>query len=203
MAKTWDTFLPLITPHLAGCPVATVKSYLASTAADFFSRTYIWRDEIDAIYVAANVIEYDLSADTGVVEDVIAVVYGSSSLARTDMRLIGAENLSNVGEPRQYWIQADNTIRIYPIPEQPAPLKVYAVLKPNRAGTGVEDWVYETWADTIVSGTIAQLAIIPQKEWTDLSLAGMHKSIFERAITTARVRDFRGVSLSVRQRPIA
>jgi hypothetical protein len=80
---------------------------------------------------------------------------------------------------------------------------VYAVLKPNRAGTGVEDWIYETWADTIVSGAIAQLAMIPNKEWTDVSLAAMHKGMFERAITTARTRDFRGVKLSVRQRPFA
>lgn len=203
MAKTWDAFFPLINPHLPGCPDATLRQYLASTAADFFARTYLWRDEVDAIYVAPRVIEYDLSADTGLVEDVISVVYGGASLERTDLRLIGAEKLSDTGEPRQYWVQADNTIRLYPIPEQPTPLKVYAVLKPNRAGTGVEDWIYETWADTIVSGAIAQLAMIPNKEWTDVSMAGMHKSVFERAITSARVRDFRGVKLSVRQRPIA
>lgn len=203
MAKTWDAFFPLINPHLPGCPDASLRQYLASTAADFFARTYLWRDEVDAIYVAPRVIEYDLSADTGLVEDVISVVYGGASLERTDLRLIGAEKLSDTGEPRQYWVQADNTIRLYPIPEQPTPLKVYAVLKPNRAGTGVEDWIYETWADTIVSGAIAQLALIPNKEWTDVSMAGMHKSVFERAITSARVRDFRGVKLSVRQRPIA
>lgn len=203
MAKTWDAFFPLINPHLPGCPDASLRQYLASTAADFFARTYLWRDEVDAIYVAPRVIEYDLSADTGLVEDVISVVYGGASLERTDLRLIGAEKLSDTGEPRQYWVQADNTIRLYPIPEQPTPLKVYAVLKPNRAGTGVEDWIYETWADTIVSGAIAQLAMIPNKEWTDVSMAGMHKSVFERAITSARVRDFRGVKLSVRQRPIA
>lgn len=203
MAKTWDAFFPLINPHLPGCPDASLRQYLASTAADFFARTYLWRDEVDAIYVAPRVIEYDLSADTGLVEDVISVVYGGASLERTDLRLIGAEKLSDTGEPRQYWVQADNTIRLYPIPEQPTSLKVYAVLKPNRAGTGVEDWIYETWADTIVSGAIAQLAMIPNKEWTDVSMAGMHKSVFERAITSARVRDFRGVKLSVRQRPIA
>jgi len=203
MAKTWDAFFPLINPHLPGCPDASLRQYLASTASDFFARTYVWRGEVDAVVVAPNVVEYDLSADTGLVEDVISVVYDGSALERTDLRLIGAEKLSDTGEPRKYWIQSDTTIRIYPIPEQAAPLKVYAVLKPSRTGTGVEDWIYETWADTIVSGTIAQLAMIPNKEWTDVSLAGMHKSMFERAVISARVRDFRGVKLSVRQRPIA
>lgn len=203
MAKLWADFLPLLAPHLPGCPDPSLKLYLASAASDFFARSYIWRDEIDAIFVAPRVIEYDLSADTGLVEDVISVVYGGASLERTDLRLLPSEKLSDTGEPRQYWVQADNTIRIYPIPEKATPLKVYAVLKPNRTGTGVEDWIYETWADTIVSGAIAQLAMIPNKEWTDVSLAGMHKGLFERAITNARIRDFRGVKLSVRQRPIA
>lgn len=88
MAKLWADFLPLLAPHLPGCPDPSLKLYLASAASDFFARSYIWRDEIDAIFVAPRVIEYDLSADTGLVEDVISVVYGGASLERTDLRLL-------------------------------------------------------------------------------------------------------------------
>lgn len=203
MAKSWDTFLPLITPHLSGCQIATIKLYLASTAADFFARTYLWREQINGITVTAGNVDYELDPDAGLVEDVISVVYGETTLTRTDLRLIGTEKLSETGEPREFWVQADNSIRIFPIPEEGTTLKVYAVLKPSRAGSGVEDWIYETFADTIVSGTIAQLAMIPGKEWTDVALAGMHKGLFERAITNARIRDFRGVHRMVRQRPAA
>lgn len=203
MAKSWDTFLPLITPHLSGCQVATIKLYLASTAADFFARTYLWREQINGITVSTGVVDYELDPDAGLVEDIISVVYGEATLTRTDLRLIGAEKLSETGEPREFWVQADNSIRIFPIPQTGTTLKVYAVLKPSRSGTGVEDWIYETWADTIVSGTIAQLAMIPGKEWTDVAMAGMHKGLFEKAITNARIRDFRGVHRMVRQRPAA
>jgi hypothetical protein len=180
-----------------------MRLYLASTAADFFARTYLWREQIDAIYVSPNQVDYDLDADCGLVENVISVVYGEATLTRTDLRLIGTEKLSEVGEPREYWIQADNSIRIFPTPEERTTLKVYAVLKPNRNGTGVEDWIYETWADTIVSGAIAQLAMTPGKEWSDVALSSMHKGLYERAITNARIRDFRGVRMMVRQRPAA
>ena len=203
MAKLWDDFIPLISPHLPGCPNASMRLYLASTAADFFARTYLWREQIDAIYIAPNQVDYDLDTDTGLVENVISVVHNETPLTRTDLRLIGAEKLSEVGEPREYWIQADNSIRIFPTPEERTVLKVYAVLKPNRSGTGVEDWIYETFADNIVSGAIAQLAMIPGKEWSDIAMAGMHKGLYERAITNARIRDFRGVHLMVRQRPAA
>jgi hypothetical protein len=82
-------------------------------------------------------------------------------------------------------------------------MKVSAILKPSRTGTGVEDWIYETWADTIVDGTIAKLAAIPGKDWTDVAMAESRRAKYERSITTARIRDFRGVRLTVRARPIA
>jgi hypothetical protein len=203
MAKIWDDFLPLISPHLPSCPNASIRMYLGIVASDFFARTYLWREQISAVYVAPNQVEYDLDSDCGLVEDVISVVYGEHTLTRTDLRLIGAEKLSETGEPREFWVHADNSIRIFPTPEERTVLKVYAVLKPNRNGTGVEDWIYETFADTLVSGTIAQLAMIPGKEWSDIALAGMHKGLYERAITNARIRDFRGINLQVRQRPAA
>lgn len=203
MSKRWADFLPLLAPHLPGCPDPSMKLYLASTAADFFARTYLWREQISGITVAAGVVDYDLDPDTGFVEDIISVVYGEQTLTRTDLRLVGTEKLTETGEPREFWVQADNSIRIFPIPEAGTTLKVYAVLKPSRSGTGVEDWIYETWADTIVSGTIAQLAMIPGKEWSDIALAGMHKGLYEKAITNARIRDFRGVRRMVQQRPAA
>jgi hypothetical protein len=203
MAKLWADFLPLLAPHLPGCPDPSLKLYLASTAADFFARTHLWREQIGAIYIVSNQVEYDLDTDTGKVENVISVVYGEQPLTRTDLRLIGPEKLGETGEPREYWVQADNSIRVFPTPTARANFKVYAVLKPNRDGTGVEDWIYETWADTLVSGAIARLAVIPEKEWTNPALASDHKGMYERAITNARVRDYRGVHMMVRQRPAA
>lgn len=202
MAKVWDDFIPLLSPYLPGCPDLSLKSYLALTAADFFARTYLWRDDIDAIYIAPNQIEYDLGADA-VVEDVISVVYNGTKLDRSDIRLVPAERRDETGDPTTYWVQADRSIRVFPTPEERGKLAVTAVLKPSATGTGVEDWIFETWATTINSGVIAQLAMINAKEWTNTDLAMLHKGMYERAITNARIRDFRGVDLSVKMRPAA
>lgn len=200
MAKVWDAFLPLLSPYLPGCPDLTLKSYLALTAADFFARTYLWRDDIDAVYLAPTIIEYDLSADA-VVEDVISVVFNGKQLERSDIRLIPPEWRDKTGDPTKFWIQADRSIRVFPIPDTRGEMKVTAVLKPSTTGSGVEDWVFETWATTINSGVIAQLAMVNGKEWTNPDLATLHKGLYERAITNARIRDFRGVDLSVKMRP--
>jgi hypothetical protein len=202
MAKTWDDFLPLLSPHLSGCPNVTMKQYLGIVASDFFARTYLWRDQIDTIYATTGVVEYDLDGEA-VIEDVISVVLNESTLDRTDLRLVATQNLGQTGEPREFWVKADRSIVLFPTPEENVQLKVYAVLKPSRTATGVEDWIYETWADTLVSGVVARLAMIPNKEWTDVATATSQKAMYERAVTNARIRDFRGINLQVRQRPAA
>jgi hypothetical protein len=198
--KTWDDFLPLVIPHLPGCPNASIKTYLALTAREFFEKTYLWQDDIDAIYLAPNQVEYDLDAEAEV-EDVLAVVLDKEQLDRTEFRLIPFERRDETGSPRLYWIHSDRTIRVFPTPDKRATMKVSAVLKPARNATGVEDWIYDTWADTLVNGVISRLAIMPGKEWTDVNLAAMHKALFEQAITKTRIREYRGVQLKVRQRP--
>lgn len=198
--KTWDDFLPLVIPHLPGCPNASIKTYLALTAREFFEKTYLWQDDIDAIYLAPNQVEYDLDAEAEV-EDVLAVVLDKEQLDRTEFRLIPFERRDEKGQPRMYWIHSDRTIRVFPTPDKRAVMKVSAVLKPARNATGVHDWIYDTWADTLVNGVISRLAIMPGKEWTDVNLAAMHKALFEQAITKTRIREYRGVQLKVRQRP--
>ena len=88
MAKVWDDFLPLVKPHIPGCPDITVKTYLAITAADFFAQTHLWRDDIDPIFTAPGIVEYDLSADV-FVEAVTSVVVDNMALQHTDIRMIG------------------------------------------------------------------------------------------------------------------
>jgi hypothetical protein len=198
--KTWDDFLPLVIPHLPGCPNASIKTYLALAAREFFEKTYLWQDDIDAIYLAPNVVEYDLDAYAEV-EDVLAVVLDNEQLDRTEFRLIPFERRDEKGQPRMYWIHSDRTIRVFPTPDKRAVMQVSAVLKPSRNATGVHDWIYDTWADVLVNGVISRLAIMPGKEWTDAGLAAMHKAMFEQAITKTRIREYRGVQLKVRQRP--
>ena len=200
--KTWDDFLPLLRPHVPSCPDITIKSYLGIVAADFFTRTHLWRDNIDSIYVAPGIYEYDLSADA-LVEHVISVIVDDREVERTDMRLIPNERRYSTGHPTHYWIQSDNAIRLFPIPDKKVTLKLTAVLRPSRTGTGVEDWIYEMWADAIVAGTVAQLTSIPGKDWSSADVYGYNAQKYERAITNARIRDQRGVSNSVQMRPFA
>lgn len=202
MAKVWDDFLPLVKPHIPGCPDITIKTYLAIVASEFFSQTHIWRDNISPIITSPGIVEYDLDADV-LVEAVSSVIVDNTALQQTDMRMIPDDRRYDTGKPTHYWIQSDNAIRLFPIPDSRITLRLTGVLKTSRDATGVEDWIYETWSDAIVCGTIARLAVIPGKEWTDATLAEYNKKQYQQAITNARIRDARGVAYNVAMRPIA
>jgi len=200
--KTWDDFLPLVIPHLPGCPNASIKTYLAQSAADFLARSYIWREDIETVYTSPGVYEYDVDADA-VVEAVLSVANDDRTLIRTDIRQLNPSERSREGLPSHFWVVSDRAIGVWPTPDKSETFRVTAVLKTARNAAGVEDWIFETWADAIVSGTIYRLSVMPGKEWTDLALSGAHRQLFEKAITTARVRDYRWADLCVRPRPFA
>lgn len=202
MNKTWDDFFPLIMPLLPGCPEPTIRQHLAITAADFFTRTHLWREDIDPVYVSPGVYEYDLDAEA-FVEDLISVTVDRRELEHTDMRLIPNEQRYDTGFPTKYWIHSDNSIRLHPIPDTSVVIKMAAVLRPSRAATTIPDWIFELWADTIVAGAVDRLASIPGKDWSNQPMAQHYRLHYEQGITAARVRDTRGVGHTVQMRPFA
>lgn len=195
----WDSVLPLITPHVPSCPEATIKEYLAFTVNDFCAKTHIWREDLDIEYTVANVAEYSVEG-SATIESVLSVVCNGIPLEHTDSRLVDPSTLSDKANPTAFWVVNDTSIRLYKIPDKKYSLKISVALKPSRTATGVEDWIYATWADAIVSGAISRLSIIPNKDWTSPEMYEFHKDVYEQAITNSRIRDLRNVSLKVRYR---
>lgn len=202
MATTWDTIIPLLSPDLPGCPDATLKTALAAVAADFCARTHIWRETLDRQYTIPNIAEYDIEGDA-VIEAPLWVVCNDHTLTHTDARLVNKEDMSSKGEPSMFWVVNDRAIRLFFIPDKKMTLDVTVALKPSRSATGVEDWIYETWADALVSGAIWRLAKVPGKLWSSPEMATAHRLMYEQAVTNARIRDYRTVPLQVSLRPAA
>jgi hypothetical protein len=200
--KTWDSFLPLLVPELPGCPEETMRAALAAVSADFCARTHIWRDSLEPQNTIVDEALYDVD-DFAVLESVLWVLVDGEKLRHTDPRHMRQEDFERKGKPTHFWVVADRSIRLFPIPDDVYEIKGEVALKPSRTSKGVEDWIYETWVDALVSGAIWWLAKTQGKEWSNMDLAMMHKGIYERAITQARIRDYRNVPLSVSMRPFA
>jgi hypothetical protein len=108
----------------------------------------------------------------------------------------GSSTLSSItGTPVAYAQVNDFTIRLFPAPDKGYALKLVAALKPDRLNsTGVENFIFQTYAEVIASGAIYRLAVKPlKKEWSNPELAAYHKAVFETGIDKALYKDMQGV----------
>jgi hypothetical protein len=195
----WSTIHPLILPDLPGCPTPTVDSALAAAAEEFCARTHIWRETLDFEYAVKNVADYTLGA-TAVIETVLWAVLDGDVLQHIDPRYIDKRRLTDVAKPTSFWVVNDTDVRLMPIPDDKYRMDITVAIKPSRTATGIEDWIYESYVDPIVSGAVWRLARVPGKEWTNPETAAYHHRLFERGIVDARVRDHRNTTLRVAQR---
>ena len=186
----WQSFHSLVMPELPGCPILTVDSALALSAADFCARTQMWREMADAIKTRSGEPRYDLSG-SAIIEAVVWAAIGATQLAPTLEMHVSVTDRTRRGTPTQYWVENDTVLYLYPVPDGAYTVSVEVALKPSRTALGVEDWIFETWADAIVSGAIAQLARVPNKEWSNPDLAVYHTMQFDYSVSTARVRGSR------------
>lgn len=173
-----------------------MRSVLAASAAEFLGATHLWREQIDPQQTTPGEPDYTLYADA-VVESPLWVRLDGVELQSTDVRYAPSLPVSP-GRPMHYWRTTDNVVRLYPTPDATYSMDALVVLKPSRTATGVEDWIYETWAEALVDGAVWRLARIPGKSWSNLELAHLHKTRFDRQIANARVRDVRQVDRRVR-----
>lgn len=194
---TVDTLLPLTLPDLPGCPLITVRTALIASAAEFCQRTQIWRQEVGPIQVQKGRAEYGIGAPA-LVEAVVWAKCDGEHLRALDGRHVNPEHWDRVGKPTGFWRVNDTRIRLFPNPDQAYELYLYIALKPARDEIEIPEWLYETWAEAIASGAVWRLARIPMKEWSNPDVAHTHRMMFERAITDARIRDYRNTPMRVK-----
>lgn len=198
----WDDVLHLITPEISTCPEETIKEYLPIVASDFFARTHLWRMSLEQMSTIVDQANYDLTAGCydAKIESVLWLKVDDKNMTHTDSRLVNPEYLSTTGQPTHFWVVNDTEIRLFYIPDQVWTIKGEVALKPSRTARGIPSWVYETWIDTIISGTLYRLCRIKDKDWTDPEFAALHKGFYEQGVTNSRIRDMRNAKLQVRMR---
>jgi hypothetical protein len=194
---SWETFHPLITPEVSGCPTASVEFALAHAATEFCDRTHLWREYMDPEETQVGEAEYRLVA-TGVVAAVTDVSLGGRLLTHLHFNDVPPERVQETGMPRGFFLVNDDTLRFWPTPDAAYSFTAQVVLKPSKTARGVEDFLYESYADTIIDGALHRLRRIPDKEWTNLQLAELNRLSFDRGVAKARVRDYRKIPLRVK-----
>ena len=194
-----DELLPLIHGRSISAPDSVLREHLTAATADFLAATHLWREPlVDDVTISGTQDYYFYNYPNIIVESVLWVTLDGATLAHSDPRLIGKSLLTQTGKPQRYWVKDDTILMLHPIPDGEYAFSGEAALKPSRDATTIPQWLYETWADTLVDGAVWRIASIPGKSWSDASLALFHKQRFDRAKANALTRDLRQIELRVR-----
>jgi len=199
MATSLEAFLPLIRPHLEGCPDAVMRDSVRNACIRLARDSTLVRQYINAGDVVAGADDYTITplADTEVVR-IISLVYDKRELTRkteeeldiidSGWRTADPGNATYYSQPKPY------RFRLNRIPAETITLGLLPRIasKPSLAATTVNDLLYDDWRETVKHGVLAELLEVPNKVWSDFKLSQWHGNRFNFGIQSARAESQTG-----------
>jgi hypothetical protein len=196
MTTQIDVFLPHVLPSAPGCPDFSARSAVLEAAIEFCTKSHAWTETLDLVYLSNGTHSYelDLPKDTRLV--MIKNIWAArGELTSKTMDEIGRELpdwQTARGDPRFFNQLNWEELRVYPTPNRPesAGLLVRAALAPKRTATTFPDSFADRNFQTIVSGALARLLVVPGQAWSNPALAAYHKGEFAQAVGDVKVEMF-------------
>ena len=182
-----------------GCPQPVALQALLDTAIDFCDRTRIVKHTTDPVPVRPGEPTYDIDLPSGTtVARVLNVWYDGRLLELAPIQTVTAHGAYVVGEglgrPTAAYVLEPATIRLFPPPGQDADgrLTVQVSLKPTRTARAVDDTLFDDWAEVIVAGALARLAIMPGASFSNVELAAVGAAQYGAGVSAAKLEGRKG-----------
>jgi len=191
-----------VAPDVAGVNMPAVVSAVRNACIKFCAETFLWTADLTRINVEANTQSYTLTAPSdSVIIGVDDVKYKQNGadddqFVTLDPISETQKNLHDTGSwkyrtsptPSGYFVDKDKNLLLYRIPTvaSTSGLLVKVNLKPDRACTTVDEFLYNDHFETIGHGAKADLFLRRAMPWFDGNLALVHRALFTNAINNAK-----------------
>ena len=191
MAIPYEALLPEILPMVPGCPDTLVENTIRSAVIEFCQKSEAYQLELDPLTTVENIYEYDLETPNGTtVEKILWMSHQGKDLepitsTLLEQRIPKWREESNV--PVYFIQQGSGLVHLAPVPSATivGSTIVRVVLKPTYTSVSCDDDVMNDYRDTIINGTLFRLLRMPNKEWADLSAAGVYGQLFNSGVEEA------------------
>lgn len=182
---TLESLIHLIRPHVRNCPDPVVTDQLIIAAREFCRYTK-WLRETIAVATTAGTQVYGLTSAAADQE-----VIGIKQVTFQNMQLSPSspeEVSSNSGTPAVYWFLPSQAIALNPAPNTDAAedLKVTAIVQPKPDAAAISDELVLAHDQTIASGAMRRLFMMPGAAWFNGDLADVHRAAWTVGINKAR-----------------
>lgn len=196
MAPSIDVFLPYILPSAIACPDFSARSAIIEAAIDFCTNSSAWTETLDLIYISGGTHSYELDVPKDSRAVLIKNVWAEDrELVAKPMSEIACRlpNWQTAQGDSMYFNQQNwEELRVYPTPNNPAAatLTVRASLAPTRSAKTLPQFLVDRHFQTIVSGALARLLVVPSQQWSNPQLSAYYKAEFSQACGIAKAEIF-------------
>lgn len=197
-----EQLLPLILPHVNGCPDITAMMQARLACIEFCERTRCWRHMVTVDVAPGSETALACPVHCAIYEIEAATIEGGPCLIPTQHTLV---HHHQSGPPQYITQTGPNGISVFPI-DQAYTLRLSVFLKPrvdHHFGTDpdnplfnaydvVPSWMISQYGHMLVDGALARLLALPKEPWTDENRAAFYGARFDQACNTKFHQNIRG-----------
>jgi len=178
---------------------------IRKSAIRFCEQSYAWEVVLDSLLMIANVAEYEI--DQPLEQRIIRI----SQIIGSQGQLFFQSEADMDARNRNWRIATGTTIstpvmisptfmRMYPIPVASGEsISMKAIVKPSPTSLSIATYVYDDYYTGIAAGAKAELAAMPEKSWSNPNMVPYYQSVFNHAVTDAKMRRAGGFADANRQ----
>lgn len=173
-----------------GCADPVAEEYLLHSAIELCRRAYAWTEEVQETLQVSD-FPFDVTPPSGAKMLKVLSIAESGKVPPFEETSLRDCNLSvpnwktATGTPAKFIEAPRGTVAIVPLPLNPTLFDITAAYVPSDTATSIPDALYDEHRDTIISGAIMRLCMIPKAEWFNPEIASVHKRLFEDGVATA------------------
>lgn len=190
-----EEFYTDIYQSVPGCPELTIEANTRAAAIAFCEQTQIIQFDMDPLSVVADQREYDFESPDSelMVHGIISGNYDGTPLDVLSERIANSRYpryREFTGNPDAVLRKSSASFWLYPTPAEAKSNSLFLTvsLKPVPTAEYVPEVLLNDHKQVIISGALARLLLLPNKDWTDKQLAGVHAAAFAGGINEAKKR---------------
>jgi len=196
---TLESILPLIQPHIPGCPESIALDAIRNACIRFCKDTRLIRETLPADDIISTVDDYTMTASLN--NDIVGIVhflYDERELpGHTEEELDIIDNgwrTADPGEATAYMSISPNRFKLNRVPDETivGGLIVRIATRPTDTATEVNDILFNDWRETIKYGALSELLEIPEKLWSDMKQSIWYGKRFNFGIQSGKAQSVKG-----------
>ena len=196
--KKIETLVPKVKREAPSCPDFIAIEELRNSLIDFCINTDIYMQNLEALQLAKNINEYDvtdLTIPTGTEMNHLIDIFRDNSGSgvpivseKTYSRLEPKSQIGGIsiysyygrGTARYYTQRDQSTILFAPTPDQAEKVYVLYSLKPTITSTTIPSIIANEYTETLVHGALYRLQMMKNSPWSDIESANLNKQLYDK-----------------------